>query len=129
MPFGNKNEPESPSFAESTSLEKRKLETQKVLEKYHGERIPVIVERSKSSAKTLALIDKKKYLVPSNMTFGQFTQVIRKKIKLQPDQSICLFVNNVLPPATDTMGKLYGEHKDESGYISCIYSSENSFGL
>jgi GABA(A) receptor-associated protein len=42
-------------------------------------------------------IDKKKYLVPSDMTVGQFIYVIRKRIKLSPEKAIFIFVNNVLP--------------------------------
>lgn len=130
MPFLSKtNVPESPTFAETTPLEKRKKEATQIIEKYNGDRIPVIVERAKSSSKTLALLDKKKYLVPSTMTFGQFLLIIRKRIKLQPNQAIFLYVNNVQPPATVTMGQLYKEHRDESGFISCIYSNESTYGL
>lgn len=42
-------------------------------------------------------IDKKKYLVPCDLTVGQFVYVIRKRIKLQPEKGIFIFVNNVLP--------------------------------
>ena len=129
MPFLSKtNVPESPSFAESTPFEKRKKEAHNIIEKFNGERIPVIVERAKSSSKTLALLDKKKYLVPSTMTFGQFVLIIRKRIKLAPSQAIFLTVNNVQPPATVTMGQLHKEHKDESGFISCLYSNESTYG-
>jgi len=129
MPFTSKsNVPESPSFAESTPSDKRKKEADGILEKYNGSRVPIIVERSKKSSQTIPLIDKKKYLVPTTMTFGQFVLVIRKRIKLAPNQAIFLYVNNVNPPATMTMGQLYQEHKDETGYLFCIYSSESTFG-
>lgn len=129
MPFLSKtNEPESPSFAESTPLEKRKQESEKINAKFKGDRIPIIVERAKSASKSLSLIDKKKYLVPSTMNFGQFVLIIRKRIKLTPDKSIFLYVNNVLPPATTTMAQLYKEHKGEDGFISCVYSNESAYG-
>jgi GABA(A) receptor-associated protein len=48
-------------------------------------------------------IDKKKYLVPADLTVGQFVYVIRKRIKLQPEKAIFIFVNNnVLPPTAGT---------------------------
>ncbi|KAE8956555.1 hypothetical protein PR001_g31694, partial [Phytophthora rubi] len=43
-------------------------------------------------------IDKKKFLVPADLTVGQFVYVIRKRIKLSPEKAIFIFVNNVLPP-------------------------------
>lgn len=48
-------------------------------------------------------IDKKKYLVPADLTVGQFVYVIRKRIKLSPEKAIFIFVNEILPP---TAGKL-----------------------
>ncbi len=43
-------------------------------------------------------IDKAKYLVPSDLTVGQFVYVIRKRIKVTPEQAVFMFVKNVLPP-------------------------------
>jgi GABA(A) receptor-associated protein len=44
----------------------------------------VIVERAPKS--DIAEIDKKKYLVPMDLTVGQFVYVIRKRIKLSPEK-------------------------------------------
>ena len=129
MPFFSRtNEPESPSFAQQTPLEKRKNEGLKVYQKHQGERIPVIVERAESSAKTVPLIDKRKYLVPQNMIFGQFIHVIRKRIKLAPNQAIFLYVNNVLPASTVTMGELYEQQKSEDHFLYCLYAGEQTYG-
>jgi hypothetical protein len=43
-------------------------------------------------------IDKKKYLVPSDITVGKFVFEIRKHMTLAPEKAIFLFVNNTLPP-------------------------------
>ena len=56
----------------------------------------VIVEKATNS--TIPDIDKKKYLVPSDLTVGQFVYVIRKRIKLQAVKAIFIFVNNSIPP-------------------------------
>lgn len=118
--------PEEPSFESSIPFEKRKAEVERLREKY-VDRVPVIVEKAASSQK-MPSIDKKKYLVPESMTFGQFIHVIRKRVKLAPEQAIFVFVNNVLPPSAATMGQIYAEHKDECGYLMAQYSGENSFG-
>jgi hypothetical protein len=39
-----------------------------------------------------------RYLVPSDLTVGQFVYVIRKRIKLSPEKAIFIFTSNVLPP-------------------------------
>ena len=43
-------------------------------------------------------IDKKKYLVPADLTVGQFHYVIRKRIKLAPEKALFLFCSNSIPP-------------------------------
>lgn len=52
-------------------------------------------------------LDKKKYLVPSDLTVGQFYFLIRKRIYLRPEDALFFFVNNVIPPTSATMGSLY----------------------
>ena len=38
-----------------------------------------------------------RYLVPADLTVGQFVYVIRKRIKLEPEKAIFIFVNDVVP--------------------------------
>lgn len=52
-------------------------------------------------------LDKKKYLVPSDLTVGQFYFLIRKRIQLRAEDALFFFVNNVIPPTSATMGQLY----------------------
>lgn len=40
----------------------------------------------------------RRYLVPADLTVGQFVYVIRKRIKLSSEKAIFIFVKNVLPP-------------------------------
>jgi GABA(A) receptor-associated protein len=39
-----------------------------------------------------------RYLVPADLTVGQFVYVVRKRIKLSPEKAIFIFVKNTLPP-------------------------------
>jgi GABA(A) receptor-associated protein len=82
----------------------------------YSDRIPVICEKVEKS--DIATIDKKKYLVPADLTVGQFVYVIRKRIKLSPEKAIFIFVDEVLPPTAALMSSIYEEHKDEDGYVS-----------
>jgi len=100
----------------------------------------VICEKVEKS--DIPAIDKKKYLVPSDLTVGQFCYVIRKRIKLAPEKAIFIFVNEVLPPTAALMSSIYEEHKDEDGFLyithvssnpplltPCSYAGENTFGV
>ena len=85
------------SHKEEHPLDVRKASSASIRAK-HPDRIPVIVEKRQRDA-SLPEIDKKKFLVPSDLTVGQFVYVIRKRIKLAPEQAIFLFVSaGTLPP-------------------------------
>ena len=71
--------------------------------------VQVICEKVEKS--DIATIDKKKYLVPADLTVGQFVYVIRKRIKLSPEKAIFIFVDEVLPPTAALMSSIYEEHK------------------
>lgn len=114
------------TFKTSNSLEKRKEESAKIRTKY-PDRIPVICEKH-SGASDIPDIDKKKYLVPSDLTAGQFLYVVRKRMKLAPEKAIFIFVNNTLPPSGDLMSQIYANYKDEDGFLYVVYSGESTFG-
>ncbi|RVD81752.1 uncharacterized protein DFL_009601 [Arthrobotrys flagrans] len=112
-------------FKDEHTFEKRKAEAERIRQKY-TDRIPVICEKVEKS--DIATIDKKKYLVPADLTVGQFVYVIRKRIKLSPEKAIFIFVDEVLPPTAALMSSIYEEHKDEDGFLYITYSGENTFG-
>ncbi|KAI9103091.1 autophagy protein 8 [Phlyctochytrium arcticum] len=112
-------------FKDDHPFEKRKAEADKIRQKY-PDRIPCIVEKAEKS--DIAKIDKKKYLVPHDLSMVQFVYVIRKRIRLSPEKAIFIFVNNVLPPQSSMLSEVYAEHKDEDGFLYVVYASENTFG-
>ncbi len=105
----------------------RESESRRILEKY-PDRIPVICEKSDADRADVPLIDKIKYLVPSDLTVGQFVYVIRKRLKLPPEQAIYLFVNGNIPATSALMSAVYQEHSDADGFLYMTYSGENVFG-
>ncbi|KAJ4975886.1 hypothetical protein NE237_000992 [Protea cynaroides] len=113
------------SFKLEHPLERRQAEAARIREKY-PDRIPVIVEKAERS--DIPDIDKKKYLVPADLTVGQFVYVVRKRIKLSAEKAIFVFVKNVLPPTAAMMSAIYEENKDEDGFLYMTYSGENTFG-
>merc|ERR1712102_87170 len=63
-------------YKEEHPFEKRRAEGEKIRRKY-PDRVPVIVEKSPKAR--IGDLDKKKYLVPSDLTVGQFYFLIRKR--------------------------------------------------
>lgn len=114
------------NFKNKFSFDKRYNESKNILKKY-PDRIPVIVEKNQNN--NINDIDKNKYLVPNDLTVGQFIYVIRKRIKLSPEKAIFIFVgDNVLPANTSLMSTIYDFYKDEDGFLYITYSGENTFG-
>ncbi|KAJ3396842.1 ubiquitin-like protein atg8 [Lobulomyces angularis] len=112
-------------FKDENPFEKRKLESERIRQKY-PDRIPCLVEKNEKS--DIASVDKNKYLVPSDLTMGQFVYVIRKRINLAPEKAIFILVNDLMPPSSSLISQVYQEHKDEDGFLYIVYSSENTFG-
>ena len=113
------------NFKERYTFEERKEEAARIKEKY-PDRIPVIVE--KSNGAEIPDIDKNKFLVPSDLTVGQFIYVIRKRIKINHDKAIFIFVNNLIPSTNQPMSAVYDAHKDPCGYLYITYNTESTFG-
>ncbi len=108
------------------SFEKRKEESTRLIAKYPNSR-PVILEKSKASM--LPNVEKKKYLLASNVTIGQFVHIIRKQMMLDHTQTIFLFIDNeIIPMACTSIGDNYAKYADNDGYLYITYTSENTFG-
>ena len=73
-------------------------------------------------------ISRHKYLVPGDISMGQFTYVIRKRLKVKPEKAIFLFIGNSLPASGDLMAAVYEEKKARDGFLYVTYSAENTFG-
>jgi len=115
------------SFKLKHPFEKRKEEAERILAKY-PQRIPVICEKDPRS-RDIPNIDRQKYLVPDDLSVANFMYVIRKRIKIEAEKSIYLFVNNKVMPATaQFISTLYEKYKDEDGFLYITYAGESTFG-
>ena len=114
-----------PRHRAAAAQDRRRSESDRIRAKY-PDRVPVICERADRS--DVPDIDKKKYLVPADLTVGQFIYVIRKRIKLPPEKAIFIFVDNVIPPTASLMSAVYEVQRDEDGFLYVTYSGENTFG-
>lgn len=119
-----KNSTLSAKYKALHSFDSRREESQRIMNKYPS-RIPIICEPLKLSNPQ---IDKTKYLVPNDLTVGQFLYVIRKRIALPPEQAIYLFVNGSIPTTSELVSVVYDNHRDLDGFLYIYYSCENTFG-
>ncbi|KAH9586681.1 Autophagy protein Atg8 ubiquitin-like [Trypanosoma melophagium] len=88
--------------------------------------LPVVCEKVNDS--DIGDLDKGKFLVPSDLTVGQFAMVLRKRVQLSAEEAIFLFVGGAVPPVTAQMSDLYAKYKDEDGFLYIKYSGEATFG-
>jgi GABA(A) receptor-associated protein len=114
-------------FKQKHTFETRVSEASRIREKFPG-RIPVIIERA-AKDKLLPQIDKNKFLVPADLTMGQFIFVIRKRISLSSESALFVFCNNSLPTTGSLMRELYSQHGDHDGFLYMTYCGENTFGF
>jgi GABA(A) receptor-associated protein len=74
-------------------------------------------------------IDKNKFLVPGDLTLGQFVFVIRKRMELPSDKALFVFVGNSLPTTGTLVREIYRTHCDDDGFLYMEYCGESTFGL
>jgi GABA(A) receptor-associated protein len=113
-------------YKQSFPFAQRQAEAQRIREKFPG-RVPVIVEKAARS--DVPLIDKKKFLVPADLTIGQFIFVVRKRLSLPPEKALFLFCENSLPTTGTLMREIYATYSSNDGFLYCVYSGESSFGF
>jgi len=102
-------------FKADHPLEQRMAESSKIRSKY-PDRIPVIVQKVETS--NIERIDKRKYLVPSDITAAQFMWIIRKRINLDAERAIFLFVDKMVPQSRFVQCE-QSDSDSESHSVSC----------
>ncbi|CAO2636236.1 Gamma-aminobutyric acid receptor-associated protein [Lemmus lemmus] len=111
-------------YKEEHPFKKHRSEGEKIGKKY-PDQVPVMVQKAPKAP--IGDLDKKKYLVPSDLTVGQFYFLIGKRIHLRAEDALFFFVNNVIPLTSVTMGQLYQEHHEEDFFLYIAYSDKSIF--
>jgi GABA(A) receptor-associated protein len=107
------------------SFQQRYDESKRMRTKY-PDRCCVVVGRVDNSP--IPDIDRHKFLVPRDLSVGQFMYVVRQRIRLRPEQSIFMFAGNSIPPVGATISTIYHEYADSDGFLYFTYAGENTFG-
>lgn len=117
------------------SATKRFEDSQKVLKQY-PDRVPIIIGPGSKNAPDIAT---HKFLVPKQLSVGQFLYTIRSRIKLMPDQALFLFVvtfdsrgnmlNSIIASSSKTIAQIHHEYADTNdGFVYMKYDLESTFG-
>ncbi|KAK3034675.1 hypothetical protein RJ639_033630 [Escallonia herrerae] len=69
-----------------------------------------------------------RYLVPRDMSVGQFIHILSSRLHLAPGKALFVFVKNTLPQTSSLMEVVYESFKDDDGFLYMCYSSEKTFG-
>jgi GABA(A) receptor-associated protein len=113
-------------FKTKFSYEERVVESGRVRRKYPS-RVPVVVERAES-AQTMSHIDRQRFLVPYDLTVGQLAYIIRRRVKLEPDNAMFLFFGGQSAAQNEFVSAVDERCREEDGFLYATYTCENTFG-
>ena len=118
----------SKNYKSLFTKQQRVEESSRMLKKYPSRR-PIICDRSSHHNKDIPTLDKRKYLVPDDLTASQLIYVIKKRLKLAPELAIFIFCGDgKLVNSSHTMRYIYENYKDKDGFVYIVYSGESTFG-
>ncbi|XP_015267672.1 PREDICTED: microtubule-associated proteins 1A/1B light chain 3C-like [Gekko japonicus] len=117
-----------PPFKNRKPFACRKSEVASIRLKFPNKR-PVILERYPKE-KILPVMNKVKFLVPEDLTMGQFVSIIRNRMSIGSTQAFYFLADNnrSMVNMSATMSEVYSRYKDEDGFLYMTYASQETFG-
>lgn len=99
-----------------------------ILKTFNNFSLQIIVERF-SKETDLPLLDKRKFLVPQELTMSQFVSIIRTRMKIGPSKALFLLVNNrSMVSLSKSLAEVYCENRHHDGFLYVTYASQEVFG-
>jgi GABA(A) receptor-associated protein len=114
------------TYQQKHDFETRSTESRRIRTRY-PDRIPIIMEKHKS-VQNLASMTQTKFLVPESITVSELLYILRKRIKLEAQEALFLFINETMPNSSDIIKTIYERYAHEDGFLYITYSTENTFG-
>lgn len=106
----------------------KRVENSKLLRCKYPDKLPIICEVGNIDKKSDLELNKNKFLVPKNITLGQFSYIIKQRTNLKSEEAIYIFVNNTLPPNSMLMSNIYSIYKDNDNFLYLTIFKEQTFG-
>lgn len=89
----------------------------------------IIIERFYKEV-DLPHLDKRKFLVPQELTMCQFISIIRHRMRISPNRALYLIVNDrSMVSLSRTIAEIYAEHRNFDGFLYVTYASQEVFGM
>jgi|Laugresu1bdmlbsd_1035121.scaffolds.fasta_scaffold02347_2 GABA(A) receptor-associated protein len=94
------------------------------------DKVPIIFNPSCSKTKK---IDKQKFLVPRILSMSELIHVIRKRINLDSNEAIFIFIKDdrnkqFSPNFSMIVSEVYEKYKSKDNILYITYANENTFG-
>tara|TARA_B100001996_G_C18619831_1_gene577218 strand:- start:452 stop:880 length:429 start_codon:yes stop_codon:yes gene_type:complete len=102
-------------------MQERKEQSTKLRSK-HPDRLPIIMIPQNIE------ISKIKYLVPCNIEFSTFIQLIRHDIKINRYESFFCLIDGLLPTNNQSIIELYNLYSNKDGFLYINITKESTFG-
>lgn len=116
-------------FKVKYTVDYRKRESNRILTT-HVDKVPVIISKA-SKICPKSVLDRNKFIVPNDLTVGQFLFVIRRHLpELKPHEGLFLYLEstNDIPATSDSMKIVYDKYMDEDGFLYIKITGESIFG-
>ncbi|ORZ21057.1 ubiquitin-related domain-containing protein [Catenaria anguillulae PL171] len=111
-------------YKEKHTFEIRNKKAKMLLEKYPGS-TPIICQVDPK----ITNFEKNWFVVPGEMTVGQFMCVLRKRVRMSSTCGLFLFLaNGTIPKSAQLLTLVYSQHHDEDGFLYFYVTRENTFG-
>ena len=111
-------------YKDKHPFEERVAECKRLKDQY-PDRIPVILEFDAMLHKHKI---KERFLVPKDLTMGQFMFVIRNQLQLNPSEAVYLVCRGRCIPNTELFLEIGEKQKEKCGNVFMRLYKENTFG-
>lgn len=102
---------------------KRLTESIKIKKKYPG-KVPIIV--TKDSISKLPQVSDSKYLISDDLTVDELIFIIKKRIKLEENKDLSIFIKNYSPNLSLSILDIYNRYKNNDGFLYVVYIEKNN---
>ena len=92
--------------------------------KQHKNKVLVIFKPFKRSI----TLTRTKFIVPRHYSIAKIHMILLQYVNCNEKQGILLFINDILPMQTESIGYLYDSFKSSDGFLYIHVTKENTFG-
>lgn len=114
-------------YTDLVPLEER-MDTVKRIRKRHPDKFVLILEAPGFILDTQRKRHYIKFLAPFQMSVGEFLYKLRKNIRLYPEETVYLYVNNEIPMTSSLLSDVYRTHMSPDFHLYMKVEKQAVFG-